>query len=181
MNNIALLLADGFEDVEALGTVDFLRRCGFNLTTVSIKNEKVTSARNIVVLADILFDKFDFSDISAIILPGGGLGAINLKNHNGVIKTVKHFFDEGKLVAAICAAPIVFDKAGILHGKKYTMYPGMEKDMQTGSYQNSPVIEDGNIITGYGPGATFKFAAKIAAYLGSGNEAEKVTKDMLIF
>lgn len=124
MKKVALFLANGFEEIEALGTIDILRRAQIPLKTVSITNDRnVTGAHDITVLADITFSELNFSDVDVLILPGGMPGAKNLNEHEELKKRVKEFAEKGKNVAAICAAPMVLGGLGLLDGKKPLAIP----------------------------------------------------------
>ena len=114
---VIVFLATGFEETEAIATVDVLRRAGFYVTTVSITGEyDVTSAHNVTIIADTLFEETDFSNIDILVLPGGMPGAKNLKEHEGVRKLLVDFSkDTKKHIGAICAAPMVLGDLGILN------------------------------------------------------------------
>lgn len=162
MNKIFLFLADGFETVEALAPVDVMRRAGLDVITVSIMGRKdVVSAQGVTVAADELFESISFDGGDAFVLPGGGVGTDNLSAHEPLRALLKEAFAQGKLVAAICAAPMVLGRIGILQGKRATCYPGCEGDLFGAVYTASSVEEDGNIITGCGPGVSFDFGFSI--------------------
>lgn len=162
MNKIFLFLADGFETVEALAPVDVMRRAGLQVATVSIMGRReVVSAQGVAVLADTLFEEADFSSAAAFILPGGGVGTDNLSAHEPLRALLKEQCEKGMLIAAICAAPMVLGRIGLLAGRKATCYPGCEGDLFGAQYTAAPVEEDGNIITACGPGASFDFGFSI--------------------
>ena len=170
MDNVYVFLADGFETVEALAPVDVMRRAGLQVTTVSIMGRSnVVSAQNVTVVADILFEDVVFDDASALVLPGGGVGTDNLSAHEPLRALLVDACSRGLLVAAICAAPMVFGRIGILKGKKATCYPGCEGDLFDAEYTAKAVEQDGNIITACGPGASFDFGfAIIERFCGAG-------------
>ena len=177
MKNAAILLADGFEEIEALGTVDILRRAEIKVDTVSMNTEKeVISSRNISVQADKSFENMD--DYDMLILPGGA-GAWKNRDDERVIDLLKKYDKEGKMIASICAGPMALGKAGILRGKKVTSYPGeeIESYLKDGIYTEDPVVTDGNITTSRGPATTFAFAYTLVDLLG-GN-AEPIREGML--
>ncbi len=164
MNKIYLFLADGFETVEALAPVDVMRRAGLNLTTVSIMGRReVLSAQGVTVLADALFEECSFSDADALILPGGGEGTENLSACAPLRTELARANSDGKLIAAICAAPMVFGRMGILAGRKATCYPGCEADLGE-SYTATAIERDANMITACGPGVSFDFGFAIVEY-----------------
>lgn len=170
MDKVYVFLADGFETVEALAPVDVMRRAGLQVTTVSIMGRSnVVSAQNVTVVADLLFEDVVFDDASALVLPGGGVGTDNLSAHEPLRALLVDACSRGLLVAAICAAPMVFGRIGILKGKKATCYPGCESDLFDAEYTAAAVELDGNIITACGPGASFDFGfAIIERFCGAG-------------
>ena len=170
MDKVYVFLADGFETVEALAPVDVMRRAGLQVTTVSIMGRSnVVSAQNVTVVADVLFEDVVFDDASALVLPGGGVGTDNLSAHEPLRALLVDACSRGMLVAAICAAPMVFGRIGILKGKKATCYPGCESDLFDAEYTAAAVEQDGNIITACGPGASFDFGfAIIERFCGAG-------------
>lgn len=166
MKKVYLFLADGFETVEALAPVDVMRRAGIEVVTVSImKRHEVLSAQNVKVVADVLYEEVSFDDASALVLPGGGVGTDNLSAHEPLCEALVCANSKGILVAAICAAPMVFGRIGILEGRKATCYPGCESDLFGAEYTAVPVQESGNIITGCGPGVSFDFGFAIVERL----------------
>lgn len=168
MKKVLLLLADGFEEIEALGTADILRRMGAEAVLASMQKATVTGSHNIHVTADALFDTLDTGDFDAVILPGGLPGSLNLYNDDRVINTLLNFAAENKVTAAICAAPMVLDKAGLLENRRFTMYPAEDlyKYLRDSKRpQSDMTVSDGKVITGKGPGATAYFAAAVAEAL----------------
>lgn len=180
MKKILLILADGFEEVEALGCADFLKRCGFEVTLAGMKRDTVTGAHGIRVIADLVLAEVKAQDFAALVLPGGMPGSVNLYNSDLVLETVKSFYQSGRIVAAICAAPMVLGRAGLLCNRKFTIYPGVEDGLNGAAPTGNAVESDGRIITGRGPGLTFKFAERIAVELGAGAEAKEVMRGMLL-
>ena len=166
MNKVYLFLADGFETVEALAPVDVMRRAGIDVVTVSVMGRKsIVSAQNVTVEADTLFGECCFGDASALVLPGGGVGTDNLSAHEPLRAALKEANAKGILIAAICAAPMVLGRSGLLEGRKATCYPGCESDLFGAEYTSAPVEECGNIITACGPGVSFDFGFAIVARL----------------
>ena len=180
MAKVYEFLAEGFEDVEALGVVDVLRRGGVDIKTVSMTESKsVTSAHGIKVEADLMFADCDFDSADMLLLPGGMPGSTNLRDHQGLGKLLLSHHEKGKRLGAICAAPMVFGQLGILKGRKATCYPGFEKFLDGAEYTAALVQEDGNIITGKGPAATFEYAATILAYYRGEQAAKDILKGMM--
>ncbi|MBR2471937.1 MAG: DJ-1/PfpI family protein [Clostridia bacterium] len=175
---IYVFLAEGFEEIEALATVDILRRAGMDVGTVSVTGEReVTGAHAITVTADIT--EINLDDVDAVILPGGMPGTLNLKASDKVQDAIKYSFDNNKLMCAICAAPLVFGGAGFLKGKKAACYPGFEPELIGADVVYEPVVRDGNIITSRGAGTAHLFAFEILKYFGKEKEAAELYKGMI--
>lgn len=165
-----VLFKDGFEELEALSVVDVLRRGGKECEMIGMDKDEAVSSHNIIVKMDKVFDKSVY-EADVVVLPGGLPGATSLKDDERVIALLQDFHQKGKWICAICAGPISLEKAGIITGKKYTCYPGFEKDMPSGDYQDTLTCCDGNIITGRGPAAALEFAYLILNKIG-GNSKE---------
>ena len=164
MSKVLLLLAPGFEEIEALGTCDVLRRLNVEVVMAALNGREVAGAHGIRVAADAELKDLDTGAFDAVVLPGGMPGAVNLL---AVKDLVRDFADRGKITAAICAAPIVLSAAGVLEGRAFTMYPGFGKYLNPGEEPTGRLVEsDGPVVTGKGPGATFFFAAAVARALG---------------
>ena len=177
MKKVAVLLAEGFETIEALTTVDILRRAGIICNTFSIKELEVTTSHNITIKADkILSD--EVYDYDAVVLPGGMPGAVNLRDDERVINLLKEFNSKNKIIAAICAGPISLGKAGISEGKNVTCYPGFEEQLGNCNYQKELVVIDRNIITGRGPAAAIPFAFEILKQIAP-EKVDEIKKAML--
>ena len=180
MKKAYLFLAYGFEEVEALTTVDLLRRANVQTITVSVSTSNtVTGAHRIPVVSDIKFEEGDFSDADVIIIPGGQPGVDNLNTHDELKNVIKAHAEKGKTVCAICAAPMVLGGMGLLQGKKATCYPGCEGALKGADYCEDRVCVDGNIITSRGVGTAIDFALEIIKTLLGDAEAEKVRKSIL--
>lgn len=180
MKKVAIILADGFEDIEALATADILRRAEIQCDLVSIENEFVRTAHNITVKADKLMDE-SIEEYDMIVCPGGLPGAESLSKSEKVLEVIKKFSNiEDKYIAAICAAPaMVLQAAGVEKDKYITSYPGEEYEnmLEKANYVDELVVVDGNLITSRGPATTFLFAYKLVDILG-GN-SEKLKEGML--
>lgn len=162
MAKTLIFLADGFEEIEALTVVDLLRRAGIDITMVSIMGRKsVTGSHQITVEADELLDAADFDSADMLILPGGMPGTSNLFGCEPLKERIREFYDKNKLLSAICAAPTVYGKMGLLEGKKATCYPGCEADLKGADPQTSEVVKDGNFITSRGMGTAIPFGLAI--------------------
>ena len=182
MKKILLMLAEGFEEVEALTVVDYLRRKDIICDTCSIAESKnVEGAHRISVESDkVLKDIVDIEGYDGIVLPGGLPGSTNLRDNDRVIELVKDFDKNEKLIAAICAAPIVLEKAGIIDGKNITSYPGTEGELKSGKYKEDLVVRDGHIITSRGPAVAVYFALEIVDYLIGERNKEDLKKEILL-
>ncbi len=166
-----LFLDNGFEEIEAVTTIDLLRRAKIALTTVSVTgNPMVLGAHNIAVEADGLMEKIDFSDAEMLILPGG---QTKLGECSALCELLIEHNKADKLIAAICAAPTVLAKLGILEGKQATCYPGLQAALGE-SYVGGLVVESKNIITGKGPGLSSDFAFCIIERLAGAEIADAV-------
>lgn len=165
MKKVAVLLADGFETIEALTVVDILRRAEICCNTFSIGEKEVCTAHKIIVKADNMIDDLETKDYDCLVIPGGMPGARNLKEDSRVIQLIKDFNSEGKLICAICAGPIVLAEAGIITGKDVTCYPGFENELGECNLKEELVVSFENIITGKGPAATIPFAFELLSKL----------------
>lgn len=173
-------LADGFEEIEALTIVDLLRRAELEVQTVSITgSRRVMGTHGVPVEADILFEETDYESCEMIVLPGGMPGAANLGNHEGLTNHIRCFAQNGKYLAAICAAPMVFGALGLLEGKKAVIYPGMEAHLRGAQPQEAPVAVDGTIITSKGPATAMPFAIRLVEILKGKASADKLAEDLL--
>lgn len=180
MKKVSVLLADGFEEVEALTVVDLLRRARVYVDTVSITEDyTVHGAHGINVQTEDLFEEVNFIESDMIVLPGGMPGTTNLSAHSGVRRVVKDMAEEGKYVAAICAAPTVLAELGLLKGKRVTCYPAMEKEIQGAVITRTPVMADGNIITSRGVGTAIDFALKLVEVLMGREKAEEIAESIV--
>lgn len=178
-----IFLAPGFEEIEALATVDAMRRAGMKIVEVSITDTKhVTGATGQTVVADSLLTDIDPTDAEWIIIPGGQPGADNLHSSQKVNEIIKNQYERGGKIAAICAGPaVVVAPTGILKGKKATCYPGLGNMIESegGTYIKEPVVIDGNIITSEGPGTTLMFAKAIISASVGKEKADETLSSML--
>lgn len=176
-----VFLATGFEEMEALGTVDVLRRAGIQTTTVSISDEKkVVGAHQVPVEADALLSEVALEGAAALVLPGGMPGATNLNASTVLKEALLQQYREGRIVAAICAAPLVLGGLGLLKGRKATCYPGFEDHLIGATATGETAVVDGNVITGKGPGLVYDFALAIVAAIRSEAVAEEVAAGLLL-
>lgn len=166
---IAVLLVDGFEEIEAITPVDVLRRAGFAVEVLGF-SKQVTGSHGLTLIADKIWDG-KLSSYQMVILPGGLPGANHLRDDERLIKALIKSNQAGVYLAAICAAPKVFGKAGLLADKVYTCYPGVEIEINQGRYSQDVVVVDGNIITGKGAGASLEFSYRLVEILGGDSQS----------
>lgn len=157
---IAVFLANGFEEIEALATVDILRRAGLEVVTVGVDTQTPVGAHQMPIVADISEKDMDFGKLTGVILPGGMPGTTNLEQSNIVQEAVAYAMQNNLPVGAICAAPSILGHAGYLNGKKATCYPGFESEL-TGAIHEDGVVTDGNITTACGAGVAVDFALEL--------------------
>lgn len=181
MNIVPVFVADGFEEIEALTCIDVLRRGGIDGRLVSVTNERmVTGSHAIKVMSDLLFKEVDFSQAEMLVLAGGQPNANTLSEHTELCEHLQAFAQQGKWVAAICAAPIALGKLGLLEGVKATCYPGFESFLEGALLQPQSVVVDTNFITGNGPGAALEFALTLVSKLRGVEVTEMLRKGMMV-
>lgn len=175
---VYMFLADGFEEVEALAPLDILRRANVEVVTVGVTGEYITGAHNIVVKSDIRLSDVKTQSIDAVILPGGLGGTNNMDSSSEVKEIVRYAADNNKLVCAICAAPSILGKMGLLKGKDATCYPGFENTFEGGNYIKQSVVKCDNFITSDGMGSAYKFGFEITKELCGAEIAEKIKEQI---
>ncbi len=178
---VAVHLAEGFEEIEAISIIDVLRRAQIETQIISMSGNKlVTGSHGISVLADSLFEEADYNKYDMLVLPGGMPGSMNLKNHAGLSRRILQFHREGKYLGAICAAPIVFGHLGILQGCKATCFPGFEDQLTGAIVTGSDVECSGTVITGKGAGVAIQFALEIVKMLIGEASAKALATKMIV-
>lgn len=177
---VYLFLAQGFEEMEAIVPLDILRRANIDIKTVGIGGKTITGGHGITLVADLSDSEVQPGpDVECVILPGGNIGTLNLSKSRKVDDFIDYALLNGRLVAAICAAPTILGDAGRLAGRTATCYPGLEGRLKGANYVELPVVSDRNIITAWGPGASAEFGFEILDYLKGSSEAKNVGDSML--
>lgn len=181
MKKALVILAPGFEEVEALSPVDILRRAGAHVVTAGTLDGPIEGRNRIRVVPDESLDDAlkDAVSFDMIVLPGGAVGAENLKNDPRVKGLIRAINSRGALVTAICAAPIVLSAAGVLDGKRATSHPSVRKELKGALLTDERVVVDGNIITSQGPGTAMEFAFRLVEALFGAEKAEEVNRTVL--
>lgn len=174
---VYVLMADGFEELEMTAPVDMLRRAGIQTALVGVTGTSAVSARKITVKADLSLSQLELDKAEAIFLPGGGLGVENLSASKAVREILLKAAEKGVVLAAICAAPSLLGKLGLLKDKTYTCFPGFEKDCG-GHYTDAAIEWDSPVLTGKAAGVSLEFGATFVAALRGKEAAEKVCRTM---
>ena len=181
MKTVYLFLATGFEEIEALTIVDMLRRAEIDITTVSIsRNLQVEGAHGITVTADCTWVELSTEDVDWLILPGGMPGTKHLGECKPLVSLLQRQAAANKNIAAICAAPMILGKLGLLKGRKATCYPGFEQYLVGAECTGAPVERDGNIITGKGPGAAMEFALTVVDMMLGKEKVQELKEAMCV-
>ncbi len=187
MGKIAVFFAEGYEEIEALTVVDICRRCGLEVDMVAVhcgasQNEAaredmlVRSSHNVTVQMDKTFEQADFEEYDMLVLPGGKLGTENLEAHGGLMAQVDAFYQKGRYVAAICAAPSILGHRGILKGRKACCYPGFESQLEGADVTDGPVEISDKVVTARGMGASVDFALAIAGIFCGQDKADEMAE-----
>lgn len=176
---IYVFLANGFEEIEAIATIDVLRRAELETVTVGVGAKQITGAHGMTVTADKqTTELITFSDVDAVVLPGGMPGTLNLEKDKIVRKFIEFAECNGRLIAAICAAPSILGHMEILNGKRATCFPGFEEQLLGAEYVDESVVRDCNIITAKGAGVAIDFGLEIVKVFCGDDEADRMRKAM---
>jgi 4-methyl-5(b-hydroxyethyl)-thiazole monophosphate biosynthesis len=181
MKTACVLLADGFEEVEAVTPIDYLRRAGIEVLTLGVTGKGIAGSRGIRIEADMGTEGFN-KDFDCVVVPGGGRGAANIAASPSAVYLIKRHFGAGALVAAICAAPavVLHSACGILKGRRFTGFPGTEKDVEGAIFSEERVVTDGNLITSRAAGTAGEFARAIVCALLGEAAAEALAETVLL-
>lgn len=181
MPKVLVPLADGFEEIEAMSIIDLLRRGDVEVITAGLAESPVQGAHKVTVIPDTTLEEALKVDFDAVVLPGGWPGAKNLNEDDRVHAMLRTMADSGKFAGAICAAPIVLAKGGLLDGKKATSYPGFldKMDVPNMTYTGAAVEQDGKIVTSRGPGTAMDFGLKMVELLQGKAKRDEVEKGLM--
>lgn len=180
MGKIAIFFAEGYEEIEALAVVDVCRRLKLEIDMVSITAErKATGSHGISVEMDKVFDEIDCGDYDMLILPGGMPGTKNLEAFAPLMEQVDAFYEKGKYIGAICAAPSVFGHRGFLRGRKACCYPGFESHLEGAEVSMDKVVVDGNVVTSRGMGTAIEFGLTIGSLFVEKEQVEALAQGII--
>jgi protein deglycase len=178
---IFVFLADGFEEIEAIAPIDIFRRAGIEVITVSISTQKeVSGAHGISVIVDCLFSEIEINENDLLFLPGGMPGTKNLNAHAGLKNLISMQAQKGEKIAAICAAPSILGKMGLLQGKEAICYPGFEKELAGATLSESKIVKADNIYTAKGAGVAIQFALRLVEELKGKEEATRIANSICV-
>lgn len=168
MKKIALIISEGFEELEAITVIDLLRRANIEVEILGLNNIQLTGSRGVTIVCDEVYDYYTSLEYDGVVLVGGMSNSISLSQDDSVLKLLREYMDRGKLVAGICATPaLVFSKAGILNGKTATCYPDVAlSSNMMGTFVDEECVVCENLITSQSPDTAMEFALTIINYLG---------------
>ena len=181
MKRAIVFLANGSEEVEAVTPVDYLRRAGVEVTVAGIGERDLIGSRGLRMTADLAVDDVE-GDYDCVVVPGGGEGSEAIASDKNACELIRRHFAAGGLTAAICAAPVIVlgQACGLLAGRRFTCYPGMEKEAPDGKFVEERVVTDGNLITARGPGCAGEFSHAIIKALLGRDAADTVAAQVLL-
>lgn len=174
-----VVLAQGVEEMEAVIAIDVLRRAKWDVTAAALEPGTLTASRKVRLVADASWDELRLDDYECLVLPGGAEGTRRLRAHAGVVATVRSFAQTGRWVAAICAAPLVLQDAGVLGGREATCHPGVAGEFTITPRCNDRVVIDGHIVTSQAAGTTFDFALALIEAVDGATAAERVARELV--
>lgn len=181
MERVCVFLGEGFEEIEALAVVDLLRRADIDTRMVSVTADRtVTGSHGIPVIVDWELSEVDFEQVKMLVLPGGLRGTEALESCGELMEQVDAFMEAGKMVCAICAAPSILGRRGLLKGKKATVYPGFESHLRGAEVVEAPAVTDGNLITARGMGCAIDFGLAIVEHL-KGEKAKEALAEQIVY
>jgi 4-methyl-5(b-hydroxyethyl)-thiazole monophosphate biosynthesis len=178
MTRALVPLTDGVEEMEAVIAIDVLRRAGWDVVAVGMKSGLVTASRRVSIQPDKSWDQIDPASFDIIVIPGGK-GAETLARDARLLAAIREFHAAGKWLAAICAAPIVLQAAGVLKDRNFTCFPSTAREITTGRRLDDKVVVDGHVITSQGPGTSFDFALTLIRLIDGDDAADRVAAQMI--
>ena len=176
---ILILLCDGFEEIEALTPLDLMRRAGLDVRTVGVDSKIAVGSHNIPVVCDLSPSEVRLNEVTGVILPGGMPGASNLDKSEFCDAAINAMIASGGRIGAICAAPFILGKRGLLNGKRATCYPGFEEYLEGAHVENASVVTDGNITTARGMGVALAFAKELVALFCTKDKADELARSIM--
>ncbi|CAI2718337.1 DJ-1 family glyoxalase III [Nitrospina watsonii] len=179
MKKVMIAVAPGFEEIETITVVDILRRAGARVDLAGTQLEPIEGSRGVRILADVLLSEVDHKNYDLLVLPGGQPGTTNLQNNASVIGIVQNMNRDGKTVAAICAAPMILQTAGVLKNHHTTSHPSVQEKLNEVHYSEDRVVVDGNLVTSRSPGTALEFALKLVGILFGQDRVETVNKGVM--
>lgn len=181
MKNAIVFMAEGYEEMELVISVDMLRRAGINTKTVTLGDSisPVSGANNIQMVPDITLSQVKLDELDLILLPGGLGGTNRMIENKTVLELLVNANKQQKTLAAICAAPLVFKKAGIINNRQITSHPATSEDFKELNYQRKRVVVDSNIITSRAPGTTFEFALTVISQILGEKKSQEINQGVL--
>ena len=180
MPRVLVPLAEGCEEMEAVITIDVLRRAKWDVVAAGIQPGPITASRKVKLIPDAGWGDIDPVTFDILAVPGGAVGVANLRKDGRVLQALREFNAAGKWIAAVCAAPLVLQEAGILAGRKVTCHPDNAAQISQGVYVDDSVVIDGNLLTSQGAGTCFRFALAIIANVESREKADSVARGMAL-
>lgn len=180
MTRALVPLAEGVEEMEAVIVIDVFRRAGWQVDVVGLKPGEVTASRGVRLVPDTTWDRIDPSSYDVIALPGGNGGTKHLMEDVRVLEALRCHYAAGRITAAVCAAPLVLQKAGIIEGKRATCHPGAAAHLTRAVRSDEAVVHDGALVTSRGPGTTFAFALAIVARVDGDEKAAELAAGMVL-
>lgn len=179
MSKVLVILAPGFEEIEAITVIDILRRANIETTVAGLNDELTTGSHQLSIKCNTILAGINQQEFSHLILPGGQPGTKNLRNDSRVLELITNFYHQQKVIAAICAAPTVLQAAGILEGKKVTSYPAERQNLSSVHYSEDKVVIDKNIITSRGVGTAIDFALTVVENITSSDMRKIIAEKIL--
>lgn len=182
MKTVCVILANGCEEVEAITPIDYLRRAGLEVSVAGLGFREISGAHGIKIAADFVLDSIDSQDFDCVVVPGGGGGSKAIAGDQTAIAFIKRHAARGRLLAAICAAPalVLGQACGLLSGRRFTCYPGMENHVPEGRFEESRVVDDGDLITARAAGCAGEFSVAIVRALLGGTKAAELASSVLL-